>query len=209
MRTQLRALTAAIGLGMVLASVPAMGESEYGYDAAGGAGAVTAQSQLNIKITVPKLILLRVGAQAGPISDATLTAALSGGIPGGAVAPVDGSNAAANWNGDAPVWADASSGNIQAWAWTNAKNGGRVSASADTGLTGSGLTPGNVTVASTAVSGGGLAHPGTNTGTNVNTDFTSNTLVSSTWVFSVSAAGLAGAYAGSYTQVMTYTATTL
>jgi hypothetical protein len=208
MKTQPRALTAAMGLGMVLVSGSAVAESQYGYDAAGGAGAVTAQSQLNIKITVPKLILLRVGAQAA-ITDATLTAALSGGIPGGAVVPADGSNVAANWNGTAPVWADASSGNVQAWAWTNAKNGGRVSASADAGLTGSGLTPGNITVASTAVTGGGLAHPGTNTGTNVNTDFTSNTLVSSTWVFSVSAAGLAGAYAGSYTQVMTYTATTL
>jgi hypothetical protein len=36
-----------------------MAESQYGYGT--GAPAVTAQSNLNLSVTVPKLILLRVG----------------------------------------------------------------------------------------------------------------------------------------------------
>ncbi|MCJ0764775.1 hypothetical protein [Variovorax terrae] len=193
------------------ASLGARAESQYGYDATGTSGARTATAKLDINIVVPKLILLRVGSSGTTVNSANLTAALNTGIPGGVNNPLtDGSNNASGWDGTAPVWTTATSSSVQAWAWTNASGGGKVDAAVTTALAGgAGLTAADVTVASTAVSGGGLAHPGTDTGTNATTTFTRNTIVSSNWVFSVSASALAGAAAGSYTQQMTYTATTL
>ena len=54
-----RLLAASLGgLGLVLTALPAMAESQYG----SGTGTITAQAKVNLSVTVPKLILLRVGS---------------------------------------------------------------------------------------------------------------------------------------------------
>lgn len=205
-----RAAILAGALLALTASLGARAESQYGYDPA-GTGARTASAKLNINITIPKLILLRVGSSGATVDTAGLTAALNTGIPGGANNPLtDGNNNASGWDATAPIWTTATSSAVQAWAWTNASGGGKVDGAVTTALgAGIGLSATDIAVASTVVSGGGLAHPGTDTGTNASTNFARNSIVSSNWVFSVPATALAGAAAGSYTQQMTYTASTL
>ena len=210
MKTTMKKMAVIAGAAAALASGAAMAESTYGYDSA-GTGTVSATAKLDITVTVPKLILLRVGTSDNTVDVATLTATLNTGIPGGIANPLTAGNSqASGWDGTAPVWSTASSSNVQAWAWTNSTGGGKVDAAVTTAFLGtSGLTAADITVASTAVLGGGLAHPGTDTGTNVTTSFARNTVVSSTWVFSIAPAALANVVGGSNTERMTYTATSL
>ena len=215
MNEQVKKIASIVGAIAALTSGAAMAESTYGYDNTvppGTQGAVTATAKLDIRVNIPKLILLRVGSSGADVDVATLTAKIDTGIPGGIANPLsNGSDQATGWNGSAPVFEAASSANVRAWAWTNAAGGGKVTAAVTTDFdtAASGLLPADITVASTALSGGGLDHPGLNTGALVATPFARNTVVSSNWVFSATPAVLAARAAGSYTQRMTYTATSL
>lgn len=48
------------GAAMLLVSANGLAESQYGYNSA-GTGPVTAQAKVNVKVTVPLLVLLRRG----------------------------------------------------------------------------------------------------------------------------------------------------
>lgn len=206
-----RSLLSAVVVGILaFEGSNAMAESTYGYNAA-GTGPVTATARLNVTVNVPLLILLRVGSAALPVDTLTFNATVSGGIPGGPAALTAGSNQAATWNGTAPTFvATAATNSVTAFGWTNSTGGGRVTCAVTTPFTGS-LTGASVTVASTPIANGGLAHPGADTacGAGPQTTFARNTLVSSTWTYSVSAAGLTAATPGANTETVTYTATTL
>ncbi len=209
MKNTFKLLAVASAAGMLLASPTLQAESTYGYNAAGAAGA-TATARVNINVTVPTLILLRVGSDAGTVDTVTLAVQPSPGIPGGVASPLSaGNNLATGWDGTAPIMAaTATPATLTASAWTNSAGGGNVTGAVTTAFpAASGLTAADIVV--TSAGAGTLAHPGANTGTFTPTAFARNTVVSSTWAYSLSAAGLANAAAGSHTQLVTYTATAL
>jgi hypothetical protein len=103
---------------------------------------------------------------------------------------------------------------LTATAWTNATGAGLTGAVTTPFAAGSGLTAADVVV----TSDGDLAHPGANTGAfgagTVPSPFTTttiprNTVRTATWTYSLSAAGLAAAAAGTHSQTVTYTASAL
>lgn len=209
MKTTFKLLATAGATALLLASPGLKAESTYGYSAAGAAG-VTATARVNINVTVPTLILLRVGSDAAVVDAVTLAVQPSPGIPGGAASPLTGGNSqASGWDGTTPVMAAvATPATLTAYAWTNSAGGGNVNGAVTTPFaTSSGLTAAHVEV--TSGGAGTLNHPGANTGTFAATPFARNTLVSSTWAYSLSTAGLAAAAAGTHTQVVTYTASAL
>ncbi len=209
MKTSFKLLATAAGAAMLLVSPTLQAESTYGYNAAGAAGA-TATARVNINVTVPTLILLRVGSNAGTVDTVTLAVQPTPGIPGGVASPLAAGNSqASGWDGTAPIMAaTATPATLTAFAWTNSAGGGNVTGAVTTAFpAASGLTAADILVTNGGT--GTLAHPGANTGTFTPTTFARNTVVSSTWAYSLSAAGLANAAAGSHTQVVTYTATAL
>jgi hypothetical protein len=193
---------------LAVAGGSAVAESQYGYDAAGTA-TVTAKGDLNIKVNVPKLVLLKIGTSSGTVDDATISGTF-GTVPGGGATLADGSNVATDWDGTAPSFAAAgSSSPVQVRAWTNAIGGGSLAGTVQTAFPITGMDA-MVTVANSApAAGGSLVHPGANLATSTPTTFTRNTLVGSLWTFRISAANLLTLPAGSYSQLMRYTATTL
>lgn len=215
MNKQLKTLALAVGACMTLATGVAQAESTYGYNAA-GTGTVSATARVNIAVAVPKLILLRVGSDAATVDTVTLTAVLNPGIPGGITAAAvtaagDGNSLASGWDKTAPVFSAPAGTPVAAASWTNSTAGASVTCSVTTAFTGaSGLTSAHITVANSApLAGGALTHPGANTACGTPTNFAKNTLVGSTWTYSVTAAGLAAASAGTNTETVTYTATSL
>jgi len=211
MKTPFKLLASAGAAALVLTSTGLQAESTYGYNPAGAAGA-TATARVNINVTVPTLILLRVGSNAAVVDTVTLALQPNPGIPGplGAASPLTaGSSQASGWDGTAPIMsATATPATLTAIAWTNSAGGGNVNGAVTTPFAAaSGLTAANILV--TSGGGGSLAHPGADTGTFAATPFARNTVVSSTWAYSMNPAGLAAAAAGSHTQVVTYTATAL
>jgi hypothetical protein len=203
---------AAIATAFSLSHTAAWAESTYGYNSA-GTGTVTATARLSVSVTVPKLILLRVGSDAATVDTVALTAVLNPGIPGGLAAAslADGNNLATGWNKSAPVFTAAAGTAVLAASWTNASGGASVNCAVTTAFPApSGLLSTHITVATTVpLTGGALAHPGADTACGSPTTFAKNTVVGSTWTYSVTAAGLAAAAAGTNTETLTYTATSL
>ena len=191
---------------LAMLSPGAQAESTYGYRANGTPNA-SARARVDLQINVPTLILLRVGT-AGAVRDRiTITATPSGaGLPGGLS---NGNNQAITWTGDAPtITGVAAPASVTAYAWTNSAGGGSVNG-ALAGLNTGGLTGASVTVTPTALTNGGLAHPGATLAAFAPVGFAANTLVSSTWAYSVTPAALETVTAGQHTGTVTYTATAL
>ena len=206
MKTQLKALTAAMGLGLVLASGSAMAESTYGYNATTPTTSnVTATAKLRITVNIPKLILLRVGSDGATVDDVVFTA-----VPNVQSAPgplsIEGDSVAATWDGVAPTFAATTPNNpVNAYLWHNATGGATLSCAVSTPFT-TGLTAADVTVSGT----GTLTHPGTTTACSTpTTPLARNTLFTGVWTFGVNSAGMAAAAAGADFEVVTYTAVTL
>lgn len=196
-KLHLNALIGAIFL--VLGSSSAMAESTYGYNSA-GTGTVTATARVNLSVTVPKLILLRVGS-AGSTVD-TLSWALNASIPATPTVPAaTADSAAVVWNGVAPTLAPATAtATTVASAWTNA-TAGTINC-AVTGLATGGPTLANFTVSAGA---GTLAHPGANLGACTSTSFASGSVQTSTWTYTLGGTPTSWT-PGVYTAVITYTA---
>jgi len=197
-----KVLATVMGASLLLVAGVTQAESTYGYQA-NGTGDVSATAKLKVKVTIPKLILLRVGTAGATVDelefsgspDVTTITSLT-----------DGDSGAADWDGSAPTFGDTAAQSVNAFAWTNA-TGATLSCSTaeDAALTG--LSPASISVAKTA---GSLDHPGTDTGcSGSNTTITPNTLMTATWDYSIAGTTLLGANAGVYQQTTTYTATTL
>ena len=204
MNKQTKIIGALLGAALATASGVAVAESTYGYQSS-GTGTVQANAQVNLKVTVPKLILLRVGSSntvdeiswAGTASWTALPAAIA-----------NGDNQAADWNGAAPSFNFTTTNNALAvYAWHNNGSGGGAALT----FTGTAITPSggpalsDITASNTA---GTPAHPGGTLGTATTVNLTSNTLYSGTWTYTLGgtpASWLAGVYQGS----VLYTATTL
>lgn len=211
MKTTFKLLATAGATALLLASPGLKAESTYGYSAAGAAG-VTATARVNINVTVPTLILLRVGAATGestlnfsatPNATAAPTSATLAALTG------DTSNAAANWDGTAPTFSAPTGQTVRAYAWTNSAGGGQLGLASVVNTALTGIDPAAITVDATGVNGAMPAHPA-NTATNANFGtFTRNTLHAADWTYSVDATALNAASAGTYEQVTTYTASAL
>lgn len=163
-------------------------------------GAVSAKATVNLSVSVPKVILLKVGSSSA-ISTASFTVAPT-------VAGAGNNNPINNWDGTGPAMTTTASGNaLDVAAWTNISGGAKLNYSADAFGTG-GPTLADFEV--TSANGTGLAHPGSKALGAGGTDVTvaANTLSTATWTYSVAAAATPSAWqAGSYTTKIVYTAT--
>ena len=192
-----RLLTASLGgLGLALTALPAMAESQYG----SGTGTITAQAKVNLSVTVPKLILLRVGSTNTTVDTVTWTSTLSiPGVPTTPLASVNNTNV--DWNGAAPTVATASAAaTLMVYAWTNAGAGTINCAVGAWNATG-GPANADFTVTTT----GNLPHPGPNLGACASTSFPSNVVATGTWAYALGGTPASWA-ANTYTNVITYTA---
>lgn len=186
----------------------AQAESTYGYNAA-GTGTVSATAKAKVTVNIPKMILLRVGTAGSSTDELTFTGTPSiVTMPAGGL--VAGNSQAADWDGNAPTFADATGQILSAFSWTNNQTGATLTCAtvADQMFeTANGLTSADVEVANGGANT--LAHPGANTACSGSTLIPKNTLVSSTWTYSIKGTALANASAGTHKQTTTYTATTL
>ena len=165
-----------------------------------GTGTITAQAKVNLSVTVPKLILLRVGSTNTTVDTVTWTSTLSiPGVPTTPLASVNNTNV--DWNGAAPTVATASAAaTLTVYAWTNAGAGTINCAVGAWNATG-GPANADFTVTTT----GNLPHPGPNLGACASTSFPSNVVATGTWAYALGGTPASWA-ANTYTNVITYTA---
>lgn len=219
MNKQLKALSLAIGTGLVLASSGAMAEQTIGVQPAGTPAIATAR--VNVSVVVQKVVVLKVGPADGTPSAVTFTVGPNPAITGapgnslaytGAIPPVMATTVATT----NPV---STTGAVAVGAWTNG-SGTLLSCSLSalagatpfaTGATTTAGVPGTTDITVTSVAGAGnLQTPGatlTACGTSTSTIASLTTLGGTfTYGTSFTAANLA---AGTYGNTVTYTATTL
>lgn len=200
-------LTALVAGSLLAVAANSMADSSYGYNSSGVATtSITAKASVKINVTVPELILLRVGT-GNAIDNVNLTATPTiGGVTGALTNGNDvGAGGTTNWDGAAPNFgASATSAAVNVYTWTNADSAKLTCAvSADT-LSTINLSKTKIKVASTT-----LAHPGgasTACGGNDPTPIDRNTLMIGTWTYSIDAADVLAAYAGTASETVTYTA---
>ncbi|MGJ7529100.1 hypothetical protein [Variovorax sp. GB1P17] len=177
----------------------ALAESQYG--SGSGTGAITAQARVNLSVTVPKLILLRVGSTNATQDTVAWTSALS--IPGATpTTPLPSvNNTNVDWSGTAPtVTTSTTGGTLTVYAWTNA-GAGTINCALGTWSANGGPANGDFSVGTT----GNLPHPGANLGACASTSFASNQVVTGNWTYTLG--GTAASWvAGVYTNTITYTA---
>lgn len=199
---RITALAAIAAAGLFAGNASA--ESQYGSGAAGST--ITAQARVNLSVVVPKLILLRVGASGGTIDTVSWTSAFS--VSTAPTTPLASTNnTAATWDGTAPTATSSPTSNIvPVYAWTNSSGGGNLSYTA-TAFGAGGPTLGNVTVSA----GAGLAHPTPTALAAASTGsitFPTATVATGTWTYALGGTP-ATWQAGTYTSVVTYTATSI
>jgi hypothetical protein len=155
---------------------------------------------VNLSVTVPKLILLRVGSTNTTVDTVTWTSALS--IPGVPTTPLANvNNTNVDWNGAAPtVTTTTAGGTLTVYAWTNAGTGTINCAMGAWNAVGG---PANADFTVTAT--GTLPHPGANLGACASTPFASNVVATGTWAYALGGTP-AGWVANTYTNTITYTA---
>ncbi|WP_298608963.1 hypothetical protein [uncultured Thiothrix sp.] len=199
-------LAALIASGLLGVAGNTIADSSYGYSSSGvAASSISAKASVKVNVTVPELILLRVGT-GNVVDNVNITATPTvGGITGTLTNGNDvGVGGTTNWDGTAPNFGtSATSTAVNVYTWTNADNAKLTCAvSADT-LNTINLTKAKIKVASTT-----LAHPGTSTacGASDSTNITRNTLMTGTWTYSIDAADVLAAYAGTASETVTYTA---
>lgn len=180
-----------------LAGGTAMAESQYG----SGTGTITAQAKVKLSVTVPKLIVLRVGANNALVDQLSWTSAL--GIPGVPTTPLaTAANTNVDWSGAAPtVTTTTAAGALTVYAWTNAGAGTINCALGAWNI----LTGGPANADFTVTTTGTLPHPGPNLGACASTGFPSNTVATGTWTY-VLGGTPASWVANVYTNTITYTA---
>ena len=196
-RTPTLALIAGACLSLV--GTNALAESTYGYNAA-GTGNVTATAQVKLSVTVPKLILLRVGSANTTVDTLAWTAVPS--IPATPTAPSNGDNVGVDWDGSAPtITAGTQPAALNVYAWTNATT---ATINCVVGTWVGTNSPANADFAVTTVTGT-LPHPGNDLGACASTTIPSRTLASGTWAYVLSGTPASWG-AGVHTNTVTYTA---
>ena len=208
MNKQTKIIGALLGAALAAASGVAVAESTYGYDSAGATN-VSATARVKVKVTVPKLLLLRVGSSDTTVDELAFSAALTSGVIPGGAAPGNGNSQASGWDGSAPTFATPASQSLTAYLWTNSSGGASLALSSTVNTALGSLAPSDITVSSTAGAGTLPAHPVNTSNASFAANAPRNTLNTATWSYSISGSALTAAPAGTYEQTTTYTATTL
>lgn len=192
---------AAVAMGAMLAMGGVNADSDYGYSTDGSN--VTAQANVNLRVTIPKLILLRVGSAFNTVDELSWTIGPNG-IPGVPTTPAVGNNTAVDWNGTAPAYSAVAAQSVNVFAWTNASN---ATINCSVGAWSSTGGPSGADFSVTASGATSLPHPGANLGSCTSTAFPSNSLRTGSWSFSLDDTNAASWASGEYTATVTYTAT--
>jgi len=169
-----------------------------------------ANASLRFSVNIDKFVFLRIGGTGTTVS--AMNFALTPSIPAGATVPTAGNNRAVNWNGTAPAFTVAASGNVLPVEVRS--NGGTVSLRATTITP---LTSGGSTIAMSLVtiasSDAGLPAPpladvGSGTSTSVTATAFGNWVTSRTadWTFSYAPTPAQAPMAGSYNGQVSFTA---
>lgn len=192
----------AVATSLALLSSVALAESTYGYNSA-GTGTVLATARVNLSLSVPKLILLKVGTAGATVDTLAWTTSYS--IPATPTVPAATANSVAvTWTGAAPtVPALTNPGALAVSAWTNAATTSTVNCAMGAWVGPAG-GPANVDFVVTTT--GTLTHPGANLSVCAATSFAKNTVASGTWAYALGGTPVNWP-AGVYTNVVTYTAT--
>jgi len=211
-RTRMRPL-----LALALAAVSAAAQAGSATSGTGNLPRTTPAVALNFSIQIDKFLFFRVGDGAWPTPGGTTSQvgfSLSPSIPAGPTTPANGNNTPVNWNGAAPTFAVAASGNVLPVEVRS--NGGQVSvfATVTTALTsGANTIPMNVvSVTSSDSALPAPTIPASGTGTSVNVSGggagTVNSLVTirnANWTFSYNSG--TSRTAGNYSGQLSFTAT--
>ncbi|WP_422843654.1 hypothetical protein [Acidovorax sp. M2(2025)] len=207
-------------LGAVLALATSLGHAEQtiGIQNAGATPAI-ATARVNVRVTVPKTVILRVGAADATISDVVFTYGVTpavAGAPGNSL-PYTGAIAPTLATTVATTNPTTTAGVLTTGAWTNVSGGARLTCalSGTGGATtafATGATVGGVPgTADILVAGTTPAHPGTSLAScdgTISSTIAALTALSGTFTYSTAFTASAIA-AGSYGTTVTYTATTL
>mgnify|MGYP003583965767 CR=1 FL=1 len=190
-------LAALVAGGLMAVAGSSIADSTFGYNST-GTGGVSAKANVKVTVTVPELVVLRVGSAGATIDELKLQAAATiNGAPG--LITTNGNNQAATWDDLTTPTLASDSKSVQVYVWTNAKNV-KLKCSSDTGLASLNLLPKDIKVDSPTT------HPGATTECTGSVDVPRNQVVNSTWTYSVDSTALGSAYAGTASQVTTYTA---
>ncbi len=164
----------------------------------GGAGPVSVS--VPFTATVPNVLLLRVGAAAGPDGPLLLNPTISV------------TTSPTNWDGSLPSSTTATA-SVNAFAYTNNANGASLSC-ATTGLPtlgGNGIFATDVSVSTAALAPAitpTLSHPGANLSCTATTSITRNEVFDATWTYSLDPVAVVnGISAGSHSFSVAYTLT--
>lgn len=189
---------------LLLTGHAAVAESTYG-DGSPATAATTA-TKLRIKVNVPKLVVFRIGSAGALVDEIVINAQPS--IPT-SPSPVatTGNSQAANWTGAAPTFGSFATF-IRAYLWHNSPGGVTLSCKVTTPFPiASGLTAEDITVNRFFSS---LSHPGPTTACSAAAiALTRNSVLNGFWIYRINASRLGAAAAGSHTEMLTYTASTL
>ncbi|GAB2807469.1 hypothetical protein GCM10027276_05100 [Comamonas piscis] len=203
-------------LPLLLAGLGASAQAGSASSGTGGLPRNTPAVALNFAIQIDKFLFFRIGDGAWPTPGGTTSQVgftLSPSIPAVPTTPVNGNNTAVNWNGAAPTFSVAASGNVLPVEVRS--NGGQVSvfATVTTALTsGSNTIPMNmVSITSSDAALPAPTLPATGTGTSVNISGggagTVNSLVTmrtANWTFGYNSA--ISRTAGNYSGQLSFTA---
>jgi hypothetical protein len=201
MKLQLKALSIALGAATLMCG-SAWGEGQAGV----GTGAV-AKAAVDLRIIIPKVVLLRVGAASTTVDLLTFTGAMA--TPTAAGAP--GSNLDTNWDGisDPTFGFTPTPQTLNASVYTNVS--GVTVSCASSGFNAGGPTDASVLVVSTVLANGGFAHMGTSlTGCSGTTAVSPNSVRRSSWAYSIDPVANPAAWlANTYNTTVTYTTSAL
>ena len=222
MKKQFKILSVAAGITLALTGTAALAEQTIGVQTVAATPAV-ATAKVNVRVIVPKIVILRVGVADGTISDVDFTVGLSPAVTG---AP---GNSLAYTGGIPPTLASTvattnpttTAGALTVGAWTNGASGATLTCalSALTGATAfangatAGGVPGTTDITVTSVAGAAnLQHPGTTLTacaalSAANTAIPRLTPLGGTFTYALAATNLASMATGTYGNVVTYTAT--
>ncbi len=189
-------LTAALAAGLSITAGSVLAESQYGYNSDGKD--VSAQANVKLKITVPNLILLRVGSDNGTIDELAWAVGASSPKELG-----DASNKNLDWDGSAPILEVKEPDALEAMAWTNGSSATLNCAMGDWNTSGGPASSDFI-----VTSDGKLPHPGENLGACQSVKFESNVVLKSAWKYVLKGTPTSWK-AGVYTNTVTYTASSV
>ena len=221
MKKQFKILSLAAGITLALTGTAALAEQTIGVQTVAATPAI-ATAKVNVRVIVPKIVILRVGAADGTTSDVDFTVGLSPavtGAPGNSLAYTGGIPPTTLASTVATTNPPSTAGALTVGAWTNGATGATLTCALSalanatgfaTGATAGGV-PGTTDITVTSVAGAAnLQHPGT-TLTACNGTTTSTiprlTTLGGTFTYALLPTNLASMATGTYGNVVTYTAT--